>query len=50
MTSVAVTLAEWAVGLEPGRDDLELGGELRLAHGHPDEGRHRVPPQHRPEE
>ena len=24
MTSVAVTLAEWAAGLEPGRDDLEL--------------------------
>ena len=24
MTSVAVTLAEWAAGLEPGREDLEL--------------------------
>ena len=24
MTSVAVTLAEWAAGLEPDREDLEL--------------------------
>ena len=24
MTSVAVTLAEWAAGLEPGREDLDL--------------------------